>query len=90
MSLLDEMTAQPAARVVPGHGPPSMPWPEGARPLQHYLVTLTEDIRGLIKAGKTLAEAMVTAGQSEKNAWLLFDDYNARNASAAFAELEWE
>lgn len=90
MALLDEMSAQPAARVVPGHGPPSMPWPVGARALQHYLATLAIDIRGLIKDGKTLADAMVGAGQSEKNAWLLFDDYNARNASAAFAELEWE
>ncbi len=90
MALMEEMTKSPAARVVPGHGPPSMPWPEGARPLQHYLETLAVDIRGLIKQGKTLADAMVVAGQSEKNAWLLFDDYNARNASAAFAELEWE
>lgn len=90
IALLDEMTQQPATRVVPGHGPPSMPWPDGARPLQHYLTTLATDIRALIKQGKTLADAMVVAGQSEKNAWLLFDDYNARNASAAFAELEWE
>lgn len=90
MALLDEISKVSAARVVPGHGPPSMPWPDGAKPLQHYFEVLATDIRGLIKQGKTLADAMVTAGQSEKNAWLLFDDYNARNASAAFAELEWE
>lgn len=90
MSLLDELAKAPAKRVVPGHGPHSMPWPDGAKPLQHYLDVLAGDVRGLIKTGKTLADAMTQAGQSEKGAWELFDDYNARNASAAFAELEWE
>jgi hypothetical protein len=27
---------------------------------------------------------------SEKSQWTLFEEYNARNATAAFAELEWE
>ena len=27
---------------------------------------------------------------SEKSQWDLFEEYNARNATAAFAELEWE
>jgi len=27
---------------------------------------------------------------SERDRWLLFDDYNARNATAAFSELEWK
>ncbi|TJV05777.1 MAG: MBL fold metallo-hydrolase, partial [Mesorhizobium sp.] len=27
---------------------------------------------------------------SERGNWHLFDDYNERNATAAFAELEWE
>ena len=39
---------------------------------------------------KTLAEAAATVGLSEKDAWLLFKEYHARNVSAAFAELEWE
>jgi hypothetical protein len=29
-------------------------------------------------------------GQSERGRWLLFDDYNARNATASYKELEWE
>ncbi len=51
---------------------------------------VADDVRGMIKQGKTLAEAAATAGLSEKDAWLLFKDYHARNVSAAFAELEWE
>ncbi len=90
IAVMDELSKSQAARVVPGHGPASLGWPEGADPLRHYLATLATDIRSLIKNGKTISDAMNSAGQSEKDAWQLFDDYNARNASAAFAELEWE
>jgi quinoprotein relay system zinc metallohydrolase 2 len=86
----EALAAQPAARVVPGHGPASVPWPEALKPLQRYLTTVANDVRELIKQGRTLDEAMITAGRSEKDAWLLFNDYHARNVSAAFAELEWE
>jgi hypothetical protein len=67
-----------------------MPWPDAAEPLQHYLTTVATDVRRLIKENRTLSEATETAGLSEKDAWLLFDDYHKRNVSAAFAELEWE
>ncbi len=90
IAVLDQLAREPSARVVPGHGPAALEWPSGAEPLRHYLNTLATDIRALIKNGKTISDAMVSAGQSEKDAWQLFDDYNARNASTAFAELEWE
>ncbi len=90
LALLETLANEPAARVVPGHGPASMTWPGAAEPLQRYLEKLVDDIRILIKSGKTLSDAMVSAGQSEKDAWVLFNEYNARNASAAYAELEWE
>jgi quinoprotein relay system zinc metallohydrolase 2 len=90
IAVLDQLAKEPAARVVPGHGPASLAWPDGADPLRHYLNTLATDVRALIKDGKTISDAMASAGRSEKDAWNLFDDYNARNASAAFAELEWE
>jgi len=31
-----------------------------------------------------------TAAASERSHWELFDDFNARNATAAFSEIEWE
>jgi hypothetical protein len=37
-----------------------------------------------------LAEAAQIAGISEKSRWELFEEYNARNATAAYSELEWE
>jgi quinoprotein relay system zinc metallohydrolase 2 len=76
--------------AVPGHGPASMPWPSALAGEQRYLDKIAEDVRTMIKQGKTLAEAAQTAGLSEKDAWLLFQEYHARNVSAAFAELEWE
>jgi hypothetical protein len=37
-----------------------------------------------------LAQAAVIAGASQKSNWELFDEYNKRNATAAYSELEWE
>ena len=90
LALIDDMKAIKAARVVPGHGPISMPWPQALEPMQRYLQTVASDVRADIKSGQTMTEAARTAGQSQKDGWQLFDDYNARNVSAAFAELEWE
>jgi len=90
LTLMERLAAVPAEHVVPGHGPPSMPWPDAAKPLQRYLDLIASDVRRLIKENRTLSEATETAALSEKDAWLLFDDYHKRNVSAAFAELEWE
>ncbi|TIY06304.1 MAG: MBL fold metallo-hydrolase, partial [Mesorhizobium sp.] len=47
-------------------------------------------IRKAIVDGTPLSEAVKTAGASERGNWHMFDDYNQRNATAAFAEVEWE
>ena len=90
LALLAELRSEPAARVVPGHGPASMPWPEAMAAEAQYLEVVARDVRKTITDGRTLDQAMRTAGVSEKAAWLLFDDFHARNVAAAFAELEWE
>jgi quinoprotein relay system zinc metallohydrolase 2 len=90
LALLAELKLEPAARVVPGHGPASMAWPDGMAAEAHYLDVVARDVRKTIADGRTLDEAMRTAAVSEKAAWLLFDDFHARNVAAAFAELEWE
>lgn len=78
-----------AKRVVPGHGAVS-DWPAALSDERRYLDTLGSDVRTLIKAGKPITAAADTAAQSERSRWDLFDDYNARNATAAFSEIEWE
>jgi quinoprotein relay system zinc metallohydrolase 2 len=90
ISLLEKFSLNDVPRVVPGHGPHSMVWPDAGKPLLRYLRTVAADVRQLIKEDRTLSEAIAMAGLSEKDAWRLFEDYHARNVSAAFAELEWE
>jgi len=34
--------------------------------------------------------AITHVGESQRDKWLLFDEFNARNATAAYTELEWE
>jgi quinoprotein relay system zinc metallohydrolase 2 len=91
LALLDALKARTdVARVVPGHGPASMQLPEALAPERRYLSKIAEEVRAKIKAGSTLSDAIKTVGLSEKDAWLLFKEYHARNVTAAFAELEWE
>ena len=80
----------PAVRAVPGHGPPAVDWPAAIGPEQRYLETLVRDVREIQKNKGKLEQAMETAGTEERDNWALFDDYNARNVTETFVELEWE
>ena len=90
LAVIDDLAKIPALRVVPGHGPVVADWPAALAAQKSYLDRLASDLRGYIARGASLAEAAPAAGQSEKAKWDLFDDYNARNATTGFAELEWE
>jgi quinoprotein relay system zinc metallohydrolase 2 len=88
-AVIDELGAIPAQRVVPGHGAVSE-WPAALADERRYLDRLAADVRGLIAGGKPITVAADSAAVSERSRWALFDDYNARNATAAFSEIEWE
>ncbi len=88
--VMDQLAKIPAKHVIPGHGGPFLAWPAALKPQQAYLDTLIKDLRRIIEEGGTMREAQTQAGLSQKKSWALFGDFNARNASAAFAELEWE
>lgn len=87
---MDILAALPARQIMPGHGPVPTAWPAGLADQRRYLETLATDIRASIAAGERLQDAVETAARSEKDRWALFDVFNGRNATAAFAELEWE
>jgi quinoprotein relay system zinc metallohydrolase 2 len=86
---IDGLVRIPATRVVPGHGGVS-DWPDALAAERAYLQRLVSDCRDLIKRGIPLAQAADIAGASHESNWELFDEYNKRNATAAYSELEWE
>jgi quinoprotein relay system zinc metallohydrolase 2 len=89
LAVIGELNAIPARRVVPGHGVVSE-WPAALADERRYLDRLAADVRGLVAGGKPITVAADSAAASERPRWELFDDYNARNATAAFSEIEWE
>ncbi|WAC26976.1 quinoprotein relay system zinc metallohydrolase 2 [Ancylobacter sp. SL191] len=90
LSLLDRLGGESSPRVIPGHGPASAPWPAGDDDERRYLGRLRADVQALIDSGGAMSAAPERAAQSERGSWALFDEFNARNAIAAFHELEWQ
>ena len=88
-AVIAELGSVSAQRVVPGHGPVS-DWPGALADQRRYLEKLLADIRALVISGERITAAASRAAASERSRWELFDDYNARNATTAFSEIEWE
>lgn len=90
LDVADKLAKVDAVRVVAGHGPAIAPFPKALEDERSYLERLTRDLRTAIKKGEGVEVAARSAAASERKDWSLFDDYNPRNATAGFAELEWE
>ncbi len=90
LSLLLRLAELPAKVVVPGHGRLVAPWPQALNDERRYFNVLADDARRLVAAGVPLARAVPQIGQSERERWQLFGDYNPRNATVAFSEFEWQ
>jgi quinoprotein relay system zinc metallohydrolase 2 len=89
LKVIPELAAVSAQRVVPGHGSVSK-WPGALDDERRYLEKLAADVGALVARGEPITVASETAAASERTRWELFDDYNARNATAAFSQIEWE
>jgi quinoprotein relay system zinc metallohydrolase 2 len=79
-----------AKQTVPGHGPASVDFASAASSLRQYLETLLRETRKAIAAGVDIAAAPEVVAQSERQHWLLFDEYHGHNVTQAYKELEWE
>lgn len=90
IGVLDRLEAEPAARVVPGHGAPALPWSGGGAATRGYLAGLVAETRAALAAGESLGTAAAHVGSDLRDGWALFDEFNARNATTAYRELEWE
>ena len=75
---LGELAEIPAARVIPGHGPLTAPWPAALGAERAYFERLAADVRAAIARGDSLSKAAEEAGRSQRGNWRLFDDYNAQ------------
>ncbi len=65
-------------------------WPQALQAESDYLNVLLHEVRDAIKRRQTMQQAVDTVGLSQRDRWLLFDAFNRRNVTVAFAELEWE
>lgn len=90
LDVADRLAGVEARRVVPGHGPMVAPWPQALEDERAYLTRLTAGLRAAIRKGESVGRAATSVGSEARGEWRLFDDYHARNATAGFAELEWE
>ena len=76
--------------VIPGHGQLVTDWPASMQPQKAYLQQLADEIRTMIKQGKTLEYAVAHVGLSAKDQWQLYEQFHRKNVTISFAELEWE
>ena len=87
---LDVLAAMGAKSAVPGHGPVAVDFAPSAAALRGYLVDLRDGVRKEIKGSGSLETAIKTVGRNQASNWSLFADYNGRNVTEAYKELEWE
>ena len=72
------------------------PWQAGARLARRRRTdgclpeALVPETRAALDAGESLGTASAHVGSDLADGWQLFDDFNARNATTAYRELEWE
>lgn len=76
--------------AVPGHGPAKVEFASSSQKLMQYLDALLRETRQAIAAGVEIDAAPDSVAQSERDKWLLFDEYHGHNVTQAFKELEWE
>ena len=87
---LEALRAQGLGKTVPGHGPLTVDFPSACEKLLRYLKILRDGVRAEIDRNGTIERAIETVALSEKDRWTLFDDYNRRNITEAYRELEWQ
>lgn len=90
---LAESPQPPPRLFVPGHGAVTSSWAEATGPQAEFLTALRDATRQAIAAGAPMSEAVpqITKSlQGHKDAWNSFSQTAARDATAAYKELEWE
>lgn len=90
LQALDAIEDMGPKKIVPGHGAPVMQPGAAIVPVRNYLELIETDTRRSLEAGRRMSDAVPAIGLRQSGEWDLFDVYNARNATVAYTELEWE
>ena len=88
--VLENLPDIPATQLVPGHGRMVHSHPAGTQPTLAYLRGLRDQVRQAIADGESLNTALRHLGLGLEAKWHLFHEFNPRNATNAYVELEWE
>ena len=84
LGVIDRLRAVPAARVVPGHGPASAPWPAALVAERRYLDSLRASVRRIIALGVPLGQAVAAVPLPADQHWQLTAGNHARNVIASY------
>nr|WP_111299050.1 quinoprotein relay system zinc metallohydrolase 2 [Paracoccus saliphilus] len=90
---MNESAPMGARIIVPGHGQPAASWAEAAGPQYRFLKALADETGRQIDNNIPMSEAVpriVRAMANEAEFWEAFEETVARDATAAYKELEWE
>lgn len=87
---LDNIAQIDIQRIVPGHGGPVLGPVAALTPMARYLDVLETGTIAALGRGERIGEAIEVVGQEESTHWALFDAFNARNATVAYTQLEWD
>jgi quinoprotein relay system zinc metallohydrolase 2 len=90
MAVCEALRSLRFTHLVPGHGPVDPEWPQALDDQVRYLGNIATEVKAAIQAQQTLSETVEKSNLSEQHSWALFDEFNRRNVTAAYAELEWE
>jgi len=90
IAVLQNLAQSPVGGIVPGHGRLVAPHPDGLQPTLGYLSELRDEVRVALEQGESLQTAIRHVGAGLQGDWLMFDAFNARNATNAYVELEWD
>jgi quinoprotein relay system zinc metallohydrolase 2 len=90
LAALDALSRMKIRLTVPGHGPIARDPKSVIIPERRYLQAVADGVRGELKQGKPVEDAIEHVAAAEKSHWLLWDSVHPHNVVRAYEELEWE
>lgn len=87
---IEKLKSFGATSGIPGHGPTRVELEPAFAAITGYLAALRDQTRKAIAADVPIEKAVKTVAMDQRDRWQLFDNYNTRNVTQAYQELEWE